>query len=44
MPAALPLTYSLRIVCGILLRGNAPVEIAPNLWPTGIIFTGRPIG
>jgi ABC-2 type transport system permease protein len=29
----LPLTHFLRIVRGILLKGNGPAEIAPELWP-----------
>jgi ABC-2 type transport system permease protein len=29
----LPLTHFLRIVRGILLKGNGLAEIAPNLWP-----------
>ena len=29
----LPLTHFLRIVRGILLKGNGPLEIAPHLWP-----------
>jgi ABC-2 type transport system permease protein len=29
----LPLTHFLRIVRGILLKGNGPLEIAPELWP-----------
>ncbi|HJW55521.1 MAG TPA: ABC transporter permease [Burkholderiaceae bacterium] len=32
---ALPLTHFLRIVRGILLKGNGIAEIAPNLWPIG---------
>ncbi len=31
----LPLTHFLRIVRGILLKGNGFTEIAPNLWPIG---------
>jgi len=29
----LPLTHYLRIVRGILLKGNGFAEIYPNLWP-----------
>jgi len=29
----LPLTHFLRIVRGILLKGNGPAEIAPEIWP-----------
>jgi ABC-2 type transport system permease protein len=28
-----PLTHFLRIVRGILLKGNGPLEIAPEIWP-----------
>lgn len=30
---ALPLTHFLRIVRGIMLKGNGPSEVAPDLWP-----------
>jgi ABC-2 type transport system permease protein len=30
---ALPLTHFLRIVRGILLKGNGLAEILPNVWP-----------
>ena len=30
---ALPLTHFLRIVRGILLKGNGPLEIWPSIWP-----------
>jgi ABC-2 type transport system permease protein len=30
---ALPLTHFLRVVRGILLKGNGPAEVAPDLWP-----------
>jgi ABC-2 type transport system permease protein len=32
----LPLTHFLRIVRGILLKGNGMVEIAPELWPIAL--------
>jgi ABC-2 type transport system permease protein len=31
--SCLPLTHFLRIVRGILLKGNGPAEISPQLWP-----------
>lgn len=36
---ALPLTHFLRIVRGILLKGNGLVEIWPNIWPLLIFLT-----
>ncbi|HVO90294.1 MAG TPA: ABC transporter permease [Casimicrobiaceae bacterium] len=30
-----PLTHFLRVVRGVLLKGNGPSEIAPHLWPIG---------
>jgi ABC-2 type transport system permease protein len=35
---ALPLTHFLRIVRGILLKGNGLAEIAPNLWPIALFL------
>jgi ABC-2 type transport system permease protein len=35
---ALPLTHFLRIVRGILLKGNDLSEIAPNLWPIALFL------
>jgi ABC-2 type transport system permease protein len=35
---ALPLTHFLRIVRGILLKGNDLSEIAPNLWPIALFM------
>ncbi len=34
----LPLTHFLRIVRGILLKGNGIVEIAPDLWPIALFL------
>jgi ABC-2 type transport system permease protein len=34
----LPLTHFLRIVRGILLKGNGLVEIAPDLWPIALFL------
>ncbi len=36
--SALPLTHFLRIVRGILLKGNGPAEIAPELWPIALFL------
>lgn len=36
----LPLTHFLRIVRGILLKGNGFVEIWPNLWPIILFMLG----
>lgn len=33
-----PVTHALRIVRGMLLKGNGPVDIAPELWPM-VAFT-----
>ena len=33
---ALPLTHFLRVVRGILLKGNTFAEAAPNLWPIAL--------
>jgi len=35
---ALPNTHFLRIVRGILLKGNGPAEIWPNVWPLAIFL------
>src|SRR5262249_45936275 len=32
----LPMTHFLRIVRGILLKGNALADVAPELWPIGL--------
>jgi ABC-2 type transport system permease protein len=34
----LPLTHFLRIVRGILLKGNGVSEIAPEIWPIGLFM------
>ncbi len=36
----LPLTHFLRIVRGILLKGNSALEIWPNLWPLLLFMAG----
>ena len=33
---ALPLTHALRIIRGVLLKGNGLAEIWPELWPIGL--------
>jgi ABC-2 type transport system permease protein len=35
---ALPLTHFLRVVRGILLKGNDFAEILPNLWPMAVFL------
>ncbi len=35
---ALPLTHFLRIVRGIMLKGNGIAEIMPNLWPIALFM------
>jgi ABC-2 type transport system permease protein len=37
--SCLPLTHFLRIVRGILLKGNGIVEILPELWPIALFMT-----
>ncbi len=37
--SCLPLTHFLRLVRGILLKGNGPAEIAEHLWPIAVFFT-----
>ncbi|GAB4172782.1 MAG: ABC transporter permease [Thalassobaculales bacterium] len=34
----LPLTHVLRIVRGIMLKGNGLAEVAPSLWPLAVIL------
>ncbi len=36
--SCLPLTHFLRLVRGILLKGNGPAEIAEHLWPIAVFF------
>ncbi len=33
-----PLTHFLRVVRGILLKGNGAAEVAPHLWPIGLFM------
>jgi ABC-2 type transport system permease protein len=35
---ALPLTHFLRVVRGIMLKGNGIAEIAPNVWPMALFM------
>ncbi|RZI44331.1 ABC transporter permease [Herbaspirillum sp. HC18] len=35
---ALPLTHFLRVVRGIMLKGNGLAEIAPNVWPIAVFM------
>jgi ABC-2 type transport system permease protein len=34
----LPLTHFLRIIRGIMLKGNVPYEVWPNLWPIAVFM------
>ena len=36
--SVLPLSHFLRIVRGILLKGNDFAEVWPNLWPIALFF------
>ncbi|MFZ5428579.1 MAG: ABC transporter permease [Thermodesulfobacteriota bacterium] len=36
--AVLPLTHYLRVVRGIVLKGNGLADIAPELWPMGVFL------
>ncbi len=40
---ALPTTHAIRIVRGLLLKGNAPTDILPYLWPIAV-FTVLVVG
>ena len=40
---ALPTTHAIRIVRGLLLKGNAPTDILPDLWPIAV-FTVLVVG
>ncbi len=33
-----PLTHALRVIRGVLLKGNGVAEIAPELWPIGLFL------
>jgi ABC-2 type transport system permease protein len=35
---AFPVTHFLRIVRGVLLKGNGVTEIAPSLWPMALFL------
>jgi ABC-2 type transport system permease protein len=35
---AMPLTHFLRVVRGILLKGNGISEVAPHLWPIALFM------
>ncbi|MGH8808212.1 MAG: ABC transporter permease, partial [Noviherbaspirillum sp.] len=37
---ALPLTHFLRIVRGIMLKGNGAMEILPSVWPIALFMLG----
>jgi ABC-2 type transport system permease protein len=39
----LPLTHFLRIVRGIMLKGNGFMEVVPELWPIGLFMLGAGI-
>lgn len=39
----LPLTHFLRVLRGILLKGNGIAEIAPNLWPIALFLLAAAI-
>jgi ABC-2 type transport system permease protein len=36
--SVLPLTHYLRLVRGVLLKGNGLAEIWPNLWPIALFL------
>jgi ABC-2 type transport system permease protein len=33
-----PLTHFLRIVRGVLLKGNGAADVAPHLWPIAVFL------
>ena len=37
--SCLPLTHFLRVVRGVMLKGNGLVEIAPEIWPIALFMT-----
>ena len=39
MGECLPLTHFLRVVRGILLKGNGLAECVPDLWPIALFVT-----
>ena len=39
-PACCPSTYFMRLVRGILLKGNGWADLWPNIWPL-MVFIGR---
>jgi ABC-2 type transport system permease protein len=38
MGSVLPLTYFLRVVRGVMLKGNGLAEIAPDVWPIALFM------
>ncbi len=35
---AIPMTHAMRIVRGMLLKGNGPVQILPDVWPIAVFM------